>query len=252
MTEDQIKAFAGPSTYVCPTRRDGNGPFMYTYDITGWGGNLRGPQSDYAMVVAFQEVVATSSWTEHANAINEHAVKNQFGPFRVAVVPLTNGPATDGDSHTAYNYKSWQPRDTFAWMSDGTSNQLLIGEKFIPLRRLGPSHDPDNGGHRAYSADATYIMSGSWKVGAARALQTGVDADGPYGFLLARPGEFEGTTSVYTTPEPVNDYGFGSSHPGICNFGLGDGSVRAIAVTTPDRTLARLSNCTDGIPTTVP
>jgi hypothetical protein len=257
MTEDEIKAFAGPSTYVCPTRRDGSGPFMYTFE-NGWSGNLRGPQSDYAMVVAYQAVVTapytTSFWCWHANTINEHGIKNQFGPFRVAIVPLADGPADDEESHTAYNYKSWQPRDTFAWMSDGTSNQLLIGEKFIPLRRLGPSHDPDNsrGGGQVYTADTTYIMSGSWKVGAARALQTEVDSDGPNGFPLARPGEFEGTSASWSDPNPVNDYGFGSSHPGICNFCLGDASVRAISVTTPTRTLARLSNCIDGIPTTVP
>jgi hypothetical protein len=76
--------------------------------------------------------------------------------------------------------------------------------------------------------------------------------DGPYGFPLARSGDFEGDASSWSDPNPVNHYGFGGSHPGICNFCLGDGSVRSISVTTPDRTLAKLSNCNDGIPTSVP
>jgi len=262
MTEAEIKQFAAPSIYVCPTRRDGGGPYVYAYE-DGWPGNLRGPQSDYAMVVAFNQVytgsAGTSYWSWHLNPsvgtvddIN-HAIQNQFGPFRLAVVPVGDG-SDDASSHTAFRYNSWKPRDTMAWWSDGTSNQLIVGEKFIPMRRLGPSHDPDDGrqGIECYTADATYIMSGSWKLGAARALQRGVDADGPWGFPLARPGEFEGAPNSYSGPSPQWDFGFGSSHPTICNFLLGDGSVRPIAVTTPDRLLAKLSNCSDGYPVTLP
>jgi prepilin-type processing-associated H-X9-DG protein len=54
------------------------------------------------------------------------------------------------------------------------------------------------------------------------------------------------------------DAGFGSWHPGVCNFLLGDGSVRAISVTTPPGTLdnygvlLRLAAVDSGLTVSIP
>ena len=39
---------------------------------------------------------------------------------------------------------------------------------------------------------------------------------------------------------------FGSYHPAVCNFLIGDGAVRAFPVTTPPRILACLGTVNDG------
>jgi hypothetical protein len=48
------------------------------------------------------------------------------------------------------------------------------------------------------------------------------------------------------------DRGLGSSHPGIVNFVLGDGSVRNLSVTTSQQVLTNLTQANDGNPTTLP
>lgn len=48
-------------------------------------------------------------------------------------------------------------------------------------------------------------------------------------------------------------YDFGSSHPGVCVFLIGDGSVRPVSNTTPKRDiLARLVHVSDGEPVSLP
>jgi prepilin-type processing-associated H-X9-DG protein len=47
--------------------------------------------------------------------------------------------------------------------------------------------------------------------------------------------------------------GYGSWHPGVCNFLLGDGSVRAVGVTTaPDPILRAYSFVDDGVSVALP
>jgi hypothetical protein len=41
---------------------------------------------------------------------------------------------------------------------------------------------------------------------------------------------------------------FGSAHPGVCQFVMGDGSVRAIRITIDDINLGRLANRMDDMP----
>jgi len=48
------------------------------------------------------------------------------------------------------------------------------------------------------------------------------------------------------SPSDLFNTQFGSYHPGICQFVLGDGSVRPIAVSVPGTTLSRLSVRNDG------
>ena len=45
---------------------------------------------------------------------------------------------------------------------------------------------------------------------------------------------------------------FGSWHPGVCQFGFADGSVRALRNSTSGTTLGMLANRKDGLAVTLP
>jgi hypothetical protein len=100
---------------------------------------------------------------------------------------------------------------SFKSITDGLSNTLFIGEKHIPNYRFG--YAPDNS---VYNGDhgASFKRAG-------------------LGAPLAR--------------DPTSTTGgFGSYHPGLCQFALGDGSVRALPVSIDATNLGRLANREDG------
>ena len=103
---------------------------------------------------------------------------------------------------------------TFTDCRDGLSNTVLVGEKHIPEGKFGiVSYDGStyNGDH-----------------GSAR-----------------RPA---GISAPLAKGPRDTGYRFGSYHPGVCNFVLGDGSVRSIAVSIDATTLNRLADRSDGQP----
>ncbi|MDR1270648.1 MAG: DUF1559 domain-containing protein, partial [Planctomycetaceae bacterium] len=65
---------------------------------------------------------------------------------------------------------------------------------------------------------------------------------------IARPTDF----NPPSTNDALGHYAFGSWHSGICNFVLGDGSVRGISVTTPQNILKAVSRVDDGEAVTLP
>jgi hypothetical protein len=101
----------------------------------------------------------------------------------------------------------------FADISDGLSNTLLVGEKNVPPESFGE-----------YAWDCS-IYDGHNPPCSTRAA-------GP-GFPLA--------ATRYDT-----GWKFGSYHPGICQFVLGDGSVRQLPVTINPVTLGLLAHRSDG------
>jgi prepilin-type processing-associated H-X9-DG protein len=104
---------------------------------------------------------------------------------------------------------------TFASLTDGISNVFLVGEKHIPNQKYGDAPDASvfNGDHGS-----------SFK-------QVGVGA------ALARG--------------PTGSGQFGSYHPGVCNFVMGDGSVKSINVSIDPTSLSRLAIRHDGQVVTV-
>ena len=71
--------------------------------------------------------------------------------------------------------------------------------------------------------------------------------------LIARYFE-DGDGNWVPIARPTDEYqGFGGQHSGVSNFVLGDGSVRAISITTPpDTILYPLARCTDGASVSLP
>jgi prepilin-type N-terminal cleavage/methylation domain-containing protein len=99
---------------------------------------------------------------------------------------------------------------TFQNVSDGLSNTLFVGEKHIPKHNFG--NPPDSS---IYNGDN----------GAAHKQAGGGEP------LAKGPNDPQGE--------------FGSYHPGICQFVLGDGSVRALAVSIDAVNLGYLANRQD-------
>lgn len=103
-------------------------------------------------------------------------------------------------------------------ITDGLSNTLLIGERHVKLGEFGKSPDSS-----VYNGDT----AGSFR-------NAGVGA------LLAK--------TALDTHSSV----FGSWHTGVCQFVLGDGSVKALASSIDGTTLGNLANRHDGNTVNVP
>jgi prepilin-type N-terminal cleavage/methylation domain-containing protein len=104
---------------------------------------------------------------------------------------------------------------TFLSITDGLSNTFFVGEKNVPLNAFGQGPLDCS----LYNGDYWFCSSRS---------------AGP-SFPIAR---------TMTNPNPV----FGSYHTGVCQFVMGDGSVRGLSNTIDPNILALLANISDGQP----
>jgi len=250
LSTQERTAFGSVPYMKCSSRRSGVAVSHLSGDPPaqiGNGGGRSGPQGDYAMVFASTTIgwFINSFSTAAANANFETYLRGMEGPFRAA---MDTGAVWEG---------KWEPRDNFARVADGLSNQLFVGEKHIPLSRLGKCGStayPPTGTVLAYvdQDDCSYLVSGEWAVGGGRALVSS-HMSGPYAgyreFPLSKPTDFnddEAASAIY-------HYGFGSYHPGVCQFLMGDGSVRSFSVTTSVINVLRpLSIVNDGNAVSMP
>jgi prepilin-type N-terminal cleavage/methylation domain-containing protein len=150
--------------------------------------------------------------------------KGALGDYAVSSGDNTGDPVTAYDLAGAKGAiitgfrvgAAWQSRTKFALVLDGLSNTFLIGEKHVQRGQFGNV----NGDRTLWNGDSIDVFT--------RAAGTGL--------------------SLITDIGQANNQRFGSYHPGICNFALGDGSVRAIQLTVPDTVLSLLVVRDDGQP----
>lgn len=102
-----------------------------------------------------------------------------------------------------------RPGVKFADISDGLSNTIFAGEKHVPLNRYTEYAYGDG---PAYNGDKGHSF---------RAL---------------------GGTSLIVRVPTATTRGFGGLHPGVCNFLMGDGSVRGLRNNLAGRTLGQLAS----------
>ena len=245
---EERKQLGSVTIYRCPSRR-GGGPLM-TEDTTDPGGYaVLGPKTDYALVASSNvngntplpsAVDPAWSWvrdyvwcSEYFYSWGDVLTSMQSSPFRMG---LAEDPA---------DRATWYPRDTMAWWADGTSNQFIIGEKHIPASRLGKCDaDPP----RPNVGDCSYLRNREWAgPSTQRPLQKRLvgNTNDPQVTPIAR-GPEEDYSDLGNGPDALDGGSFGSNHPGFCQFLLGDGSVRAIPVTTSTNILAAYSVVDDG------
>jgi hypothetical protein len=175
-----------------------------------------------------QEVHTRDWWhhfhPNHTNAvIAERHVDLQRGPFRVAQTYAAANASNEAKA------QSWSPRDTFARWADGTSNQVIMGEKHL---RPTEHRQCTNGNPRALFDCSYFYSAGEYQ-------EYGVGRG-----AISFPRTFaRGPNDELGTPQRLTS--FGSAHPGIVNFVLGDGSVRPISISIPQDSIGAWDQIND-------
>jgi len=133
---------------------------------------------------------------------------------------LIGGERYDGN-------KRWKGRLTFASITDGLSNTTLMGEKHVVAKDL------NKGGNQGGSADGNIYISDqtAWYE-----CHTVRNNDHP--FILGKGPQDTVPTERYKM--------FGSWHPAVCQFLMGDGAVRVIQNNVDRTTLRNLGDRQDG------
>lgn len=182
-----------------------------------------------------------------SNPPNEIYQEDWRSPFRMATNTRTQGSGT-------HRYL-WTSRDTIARWQDGTSNQIILGEKHVPVSRIGQC------GAQQYKAGLAQGPTGPFDCSCLAPIGTGNPGSHTFARLagttinagnIAYSVYAEDMEGVTANTALSNRFSFGSSHPGGCNFLIGDGSVRFIPATVPDLLTARLVDVSDGYVVSLP
>ncbi|MDR2705685.1 MAG: DUF1559 domain-containing protein [Planctomycetaceae bacterium] len=257
LSPSEKQGFAGVSIYRCPSSH-GKPHFKTT-------GLAHGIVGDYVTLVLRQRpdngLISASYWQAYnrdsqssvVNTSDYRHFKNAalfFGPLRIPILSYHSGVTNPGiniDINNAGGITDWVFRDTFSWWSDGTSNQLVFGEKFIPSW----AYDMET--------DAATQWDGSWHYTddnhAAYNIARCVHPDAR---LFGRGPNDSNRTNSTIGPHgnPLGtDQGresLGSSHAGIVNFLVGDGSVRSISIITRPELMVSLTQVNDGEAVSLP
>ena len=247
--------------YFCPTRRPAIGRLTNSAypsanrQSPNWctqgeiGRYAYGPPTDYAAVVIYYNITpggtppdTTAPNSQHWDmqnatiAIKADSVSSREnsdgnraaghkGPFRNASFTVPNNG--DNDRNWDWNrIKSWGGRDPISWWRDGMSNQIIFGEKYYAV------HEQYN-----HTNDGTWFFAHFMTTvgGFSRGFRQN-------GWPLARSNAYENTFECHHAWMR-----FGSWHPGVINFVMGDTVVRSVATSTPTNDIMyRLGHVEDG------
>jgi len=251
LTAEQRQSYASVPLYKCPTRRTGNAS-TDAPDAPGDYG--AGPLCDYAIVWCRADKGYGDSSYGWFWAIGYPGDPTRV-PFRFAGPSVNSYDAWGPPTFDRFEImgSDWVPRDTMAWWADGTTNQIIIGEKHIPADFLGggslgtdvPNCYGDPSTIRAASdIDGSYLSYVWWEVGIRFNLARAVYYRGPT--IAKGPNDYRGSNDAHVS------YGFGSYHPGVCHFAMGDGSIQAFSTTTRGEVLQALALVNDGVVVSIP
>lgn len=153
------------------------------------------------------------------------------------------GSSATGNSANYNNITNWTSRDTIAWWMDGSSNQLLFTEKFIPAW----AYSEDNADANDWDGGYHYTATNSHAANLARVISKDVNMFGRGPNDPNRPP----TANRLPSNREGNEM-LGSMHPGVVNFLIGDGSVRPIPINTLPALMWQLGSVNDGNPASLP
>lgn len=240
LNDDQRDAFGSVPWMKCPSRRGG-------IQITG-GSFQPGPAGDYAVLVYLTDMPPQTGKTTSAEVTDDANRKGRWWIY------LTRSSLFEDEESKTMNYRGpwrpaglvdgdrnkWSPGNSFASWVDGLSNQIIIGEKHLPPRTIGRCEFDADEGDKTYIADCSYLCTDTNRWGSMARVVRKYDA--MPGLLAKTPNDENEGTKI----GPNDRYGFGSCHPGVCQFLLGDGSVRPFPVTVTNDLLYMLSDIQDG------
>ena len=231
------------TAFLCPARR---GKAFLNLWSRNW------PVGDYAvLVVGSQNVFSANLNTQHFQALRiartPHGKNLAQLPTSVpaagstiqSLTPWAVPTEENGQTFGSITYpidepqKGWQPRDSFNRISDGLSNTAIIAERHLVPSSLGKCCGPSwNDGNDGYLYWARGNGPGGWGGTWMQAnVSGGIARDATEGEGQARSG----------TPQ------IGSWHPGVAQFLMADGAVRALPNNTSLETLRRLGHVRDGL-----
>jgi hypothetical protein len=224
-------------TWKCPTRRSGVQKTT-DYDNAATDDSMCiGPVSDYACVILHSNITTLdNTWVRHNNALDEANTRLQWGPLRVSRNPRGAPETVD----------TMVPRDNIGYWADGTSNQIVVGEKHIPNGTMNICKVP----WYKQGECSALAMNGRGAAGASRRVHPLLRlATGPRDYV---PPDMN-TTDNQDDQSPYIGYGFGSYHPGVCHFLIGDGAVKSFSTSTSmPNVLVPLANVSDGVSVAMP
>ena len=203
---------ASIANYFCPSRRS-----PPAQSVTSPACSV----GDYASVAACDPTAGTTAHT--INVANERTWDGAIVPSRV-FNPSSGSIAIGGVSLGLNDFKSMTG---FASVLDGLSNTAFIGEKAVHKDRMGqPGANAQDGPFYYGAGDATSWTTPGEVANFTRRLSfaTNFATDA---IIPRKP----------TSEDP--EWRFGSWHPGVTLFVLGDGSVRPVNNSTSNSTLAR-------------
>jgi hypothetical protein len=264
-------SFGSVPIYQCPSRAGAT----FFWNI-GWV-NGDGPVSAYTLIITrsdgFTSDRATyfEGWTHYntptgLNLTDTTIIERQTlfnGPFRVANVTPISGAYWNSTTGSHTEVARWELRDTFTYWSDGTSNQLVFGEKNVPIFALddGQKDEPPTATMPSQIWNGGYMNTWTNSGAQSNRYANLGRLIGPNTLLAAGPND-QRLQQVSGLPNPdyrdtaltnYEDFGFGSSHPGIINFVAGDGSVHGISVTVNvSSVLYPLCQANDGVAASIP
>jgi hypothetical protein len=312
--------------WLCPSSHSGNDSICIQLDEDAG----TGPRSDYKFVASRNDTdnftrwwMEVTAWADYPASVGRGNTKNQAGPFLAPTVTLIPGVADAGiNDNTGFGNNTgfytgntgsrddirsvhclavdtWTPSKDISWWSDGSSNQICMGEKHIPSWAQNGRKAP-----APVARDDTGVW---WDGGCLTTDASGSRWHNTVGSLLYNPG-FEGPgdpqifpTHIASSPKiwetavvvsgtetqqaalntPGNgiwrnsltstegerfqfypskcnsadrgaSFGFGSSHSGVVNFLIGDGTVHAFDKSTSPYITYCLGNVSDGNPVAIP
>jgi hypothetical protein len=255
LTAEQQRAFGSVTIYQCPTRRSG---VKYVDNNPGGNENNNGPRGDYAIVSSFNPNTVTSlvneNWFKQVSLYGT-ATKNWFlqrncSPLRISIVEWASDAEVGEDDNPLGGNNGdkkwivrWRPRDTFSYWRDGISNQIVVGEKFIPLKLIDKI--PAKKAEAQWDGGILNANAAHANMNTARAIYN------TQACIKRSPKDILDSDLYGTGTDPnANEQQavFGGSHTGISMFLLGDGSVRPISATINWTTLHYLGKVDDGEP----
>ena len=226
------------SVYTCPTRRGSVSAYQEGRH------DQAGAKTDYVCLTAKDNF--SSAWERYYcvydGNTDQRAPKTFVGPFKLPTLTMNSNGNQGDPGHWGY-ITDWSYSRSFSWWSDGSSNQLCLGEKHVPAQFY------EDLGWPQVTWDGIYTVAYTNPAGG---LMTRIVCDNPNLFARGPKDDVSTAPTSGGSPEREGAQQLGSGHPGVVNFLIGDGGVRSVSITTLPRLLAQLTVVNDGTAVSLP
>lgn len=254
--EQERNGFGSINIQKCPSRRAG-------VAITPSDSFQPGPCSDYAFVDYLRQHPADTTYGGNPFPAGETTWPREndwWGMFGGNLTTYQNNlnigfqesspfipgeTAIANDIANANTRKNWKATGGFERWRDGTSNQLIWGEKHIPQVRIGKCSFSDrlNNDNRTVGDDCAFFYTADFMWGSMFRVIYNYPEEGN---IVSSPMSFNVMEATNHMKWANSGYSFGGCHPGITQFIIGDASVRAVSCTVPNRIMCMLADIDDG------